>query len=155
MEPASNGTATGTETDVTDSGGHVSTGNTRQTLVKLFAKLRGQKKLNNSKNNILIDAEVVEYPTIPEVMQKKRGRYYTLEEFVGGDYGETITRRVDAVDRLLSGQEPIVCAECLRLSSCFATTKLADFSFVTSQRHWLQRRHARRIDTRSDQRQEV
>jgi len=56
--------------------------------------------------------DAYEDPTIVEVMDKKSGRYYTLEQFVGGGYGETISRRADAVDRLLHGNDPIVCAEC-------------------------------------------
>lgn len=68
--------------------------------------------MNNAHHNDLRDVEVVEDPSISEVMDKKSGRYYTLKEFVGSGYGETINRRADAVDRLLHGQEPIVCAEC-------------------------------------------
>lgn len=63
-------------------------------------------------NPALIDVEAVQDPTIEEVMDKKSGRYYTLEQFVSGGYGETINRRADAVDRLLNGYEPIVCAWC-------------------------------------------
>lgn len=68
--------------------------------------------MNNAYKNASRDVEVVEDPTIAEVMDSKSGRYYTLEEFVGGSYGETINRRAEAADRLLHDRAPIVCAEC-------------------------------------------
>ena len=59
-----------------------------------------------------IPSLAVEHPEISEVMNLDTGEYRSLEEVVGGDFGDVIRLRAQIKDAQLSGRPLYVCSEC-------------------------------------------